>query len=155
MQAIELLSPNRVLVDLKVSTRTQLFKRLAELMCEEQSDVDVKTLEASLNLREKLGSTALGGGLALPHGRLPALKQPIGAFVRLAKPLNFGANSPDAVDLIFAFATPTVFVEPQLKLLAQVAQMFDDITCVTQLRAAQGSRSLFETLNAWFLKMQG
>jgi nitrogen PTS system EIIA component len=154
MQAIELLSPNRVLVDLKVSTRTQLFKRLAELMCEEQSDVDVKTLEASLSLREKLGSTALGGGVALPHGRLPGLSQPIGAFVRLAKPLNFIGNSPDTVDLIFAFATPTLFVEPQLKLLAQVAQMFDDARCLAQLRAAQNSRNLFETINAWFLKTQ-
>lgn len=145
--AIELLSPARVLAKLSVSSTSALFRRLAELMGCEHSEVDITALEAALLAREKLGSTTVGEGLHLPHARLASLKQPIGCFVRLAPK----KASKQPAGLVFAFATPAFFVEPQLKLLAQIAQLFDDDQAVRTLRAAASSEALFDALNHWFL----
>lgn len=145
--AIELLSPARVLAKLSLPSGKAMIRRIAELMSAEHPDVDTAALEAALLAREKLGSTTVGQGLHLPHARLASLKHAIGCFVRLApkKPSN------QAAELVFAFATPEVFVEPQLKLLAQIAQLFDDELAVQQLREAPSSEALFDVLNSWFL----
>lgn len=144
--AIELLSPARVLARLSVSGSKAMIRRIAELMSSEHSEVDTAALEAALLVREKLGSTMVGAGLHLPHARLASLKQPIGCFVRLAP-----KKPSQAAGLVFAFATPEIFVEPQLKLLAQIAQLFDDDQAVEALRAAPNSEALFDVLNHWFL----
>lgn len=143
--AIELLSPARVLAKVSISTGNVLIRRVAELMAAEHSEVDTAALERALLAREKLGSTTVGPGLHLPHARLASLKQPIGCLVRLAP------KKPQPAGLVFAFATPEHFVEPQLKLLAQIAQLFDDDEAVDALRKAPNSEALFQVLNNWFL----
>ena len=145
--AIELLSPARVLAKLALPKGKAMIRRIAELMSAEHPEVDTAALEAALLAREKLGSTTVGEGLHLPHARLASLKYAIGCFVRLAPKAAAKQNA----DLVFAFATPEFFVEPQLKLLAQIAQLFDDETAVKNLRAATSSEALFDVLNHWFL----
>jgi nitrogen PTS system EIIA component len=160
MKVIELLKPERVLVDLNVRTPSALFARTAELMLPDGNASEIKTLQSALLAREKLGSTALGFGVAVPHSRIPGIKAPLASFVRLRTPLVFSKAEKKAelgnideskVDLVFAFVTPTVIVEPQLQLLAQIASLFDDAKALDQLRAAKNSQALFEVLNNWFL----
>jgi nitrogen PTS system EIIA component len=150
MKIIELLRPERVLVNLQVRTPNALFARVAELMLPDGSAAEIKALQSALLAREKLGSTALGFGVAVPHSRIVGIKEPLASFVRLRTPLAFG-NDQSEVDLVFAFVTPSVIVEPQLHLLAQIASLFDDAKALSQLRAAPNSGALFEVLNAWFL----
>src|SRR3569623_2358954 len=99
MRLIELLDSGRVVVDLRVTSWLGLLEALARLLA--APGVDLAVLEA-LSERENLGSTALGDGVALPHGRCPALDAPAADFVRLARAVNFGAADGKPVDLVCA-----------------------------------------------------
>src|SRR5689334_6120567 len=103
MRLIELLSPEHIVVGLRATSRHGLLEALARLLAPPGDDLCV--LEA-LTEREALGSTALGGGVALPHGRCTTLRAPAAAFVRLAKPLEFGAADGKPVDLVCGLVTP-------------------------------------------------
>ena len=146
MRLIELLDPGRVVVDLRVTSKHSLLETLARLLA--PPGVDLAVLEA-LTEREILGSTALGDGVALPHGRCTALSAPAAAFVRLARPVNFGAADGKAVDLVCALVTPTHFTEGHLSLLAEVATRFSDPMCLSTLRTAPDATALRAELAKW------
>ena len=145
MRLIELLTPERVLVDLRASSRHALLEALARRLAPE---ADLAVLGA-LTEREALGSTALGGGVALPHGRCPLLARPCAVLARLARPVDFGAADGRPVDLVCALATPTHFTDAHLALLADVATHFSDAACVAALRAAADAPALRAELAKW------
>jgi PTS system nitrogen regulatory IIA component len=146
MRLIELLDSGRVVVDLRVTSKHGLLEALARLLA--PPGVDLAVLEA-LTERENLGSTALGDGVALPHGRCPGLDGPAAAFVRLARPVNFGAGDGKPVDLVCALVTPTHFTEGHLGLLAEVATRFSDPACRAALRTAPDATALRAELAKW------
>jgi PTS system nitrogen regulatory IIA component len=146
MRLIELLDSGRVVVDLRVTSKHSLLEALARLLA--PPGVDLAVLEA-LTERENLGSTALGEGVALPHGRCPALDGPVAAFVRLVRPVNFGAADGKAVDLVCALVSPTHFTEGHLSLLAEVATRFSDLACLGALRRAADATALRAELAKW------
>jgi nitrogen PTS system EIIA component len=153
MRLVDLLRPERVLVMEKVTNRKALISRLAELLVGESASAQVLgLLNDALLAREALGSTALGNGVAMPHARLAQLPKPVAAFIALKKPVQFGADKAELTDLFFAIATPSIFVEAHLQLMAEVAAMFDQPRVMKKLRAANQSEILFERLNDWFLE---
>ncbi len=100
-----------------------------------------------LNLcqREALGSTAIGHGIAIPHGRAPTLDRPRGALLRLAAPVDFGGDEP--VDLVFAMAVPAHYTHQHLMLLSELAELFSAPDIRQALREAGDARALREALD--------
>ncbi len=153
MHVIELISPERVVLMDRSVSKAKLLTRIAELLAGSDAPVMQKrALALALQAREELGSTALGSGVAMPHARLESLTGPVAAFVRLREPLSFDSNSEERCDLFFAIATPQIFVEAHLKLMSEVAALFDDLRTLKSLRGTHNSEQLFARLNDWFLE---
>ncbi|RBD58183.1 PTS sugar transporter subunit IIA, partial [Xanthomonas oryzae pv. oryzae] len=101
-------------------------------------------LYANLCEREALGSTAIGHGIAIPHGRCPNLTEPRGALLRLDTPVTFGGDEP--VDVIFAMAVPAHYTHQHLMLLSELAERFSDADFRQRLRAAPNAEALMGLL---------
>ncbi|MGQ0800876.1 MAG: PTS sugar transporter subunit IIA [Pseudomarimonas sp.] len=152
MHLIDLLGPARVVAGAKITSKKRLLELLARLLAEGQlgdgNDSERRIFE-SLCSREKLGSTALGHGIAIPHGRSDALTAASGCFVQLDQPIDFGAPDGQPVDLLFAMAVPEHFTHQHLLLLSQLAEMFSDPNLSARLRASRDATTLFAQLADW------
>lgn len=149
MLAIDLLGARRVLTGVHVTSK----KRLLELVATALSDDSATAVEASifdsLCSRERLGTTGLGHGVAIPHGRTTEIETAVGAFIQLAEPIDFGAVDDKPVDLLFALAVPEHFRHEHLELLSQLATMFSDESLCAALRAASDSAEVIQLLSNW------
>lgn len=155
MQLIDLLAPSRVVAGAGVTSKKRLLEALARLLADGAGAEIERQLFDSLCAREKLGSTGLGQGVAIPHGRTAAISGAVGAFLRLAEPIDFGASDGRPVDLVFALAVPQHFTNQHLLLLSQLAEMFSDTAFCERLRAAPDSASLMALLSEWQLAHAG
>lgn len=144
MPFLDLLSPERVRTDLVADDKSALLDRLAGLLAVGAGEH--RAITDALVSREGLGSTGLGRGVAIPHGRIPGLDRPRAAFVRLARPLDFGAVDAEPVDLVAALIVPSHFTDQHLQLLAELAEMFSDNELTLALRSASDSSALREEL---------
>lgn len=120
-----LLSPDAVLLDLPASDQRSLFEAAAERLAQ-RLGLTPKAIAASLAAREKLGSTALGQGVAIPHGRIKHLREASGAFVRTREGVAFGAPDQEAVRLLFILLVPEHATDLHLQILSELAQIFGD-----------------------------
>ncbi len=143
MPFLDLLPIERVRSGLVVSDKPALIEQLATLL---GGADDVVIVRDALNARERLGSTGLGHGVAIPHGRSPAIHDARAAFVHLATPIEFGADDRQNVDLVAALIVPTHFTDQHLKLLAELAELFSDHALTQSLRAAPDTDSLYAVL---------
>ena len=149
MHLIDLLTPNRVVVGANITSKKRLLELLAKLLSDGQgSDIERHIFE-SLCAREKLGSTALGQGIAIPHGRSSALTTATGCFVRLDEAIDFGAPDGKPVDLLFAMGVPEHFTNQHLLLLSQLAEMFSDTRFAESLRTSPQAPLVFDKLANW------
>ncbi|MBL8300164.1 MAG: PTS sugar transporter subunit IIA [Rhodanobacteraceae bacterium] len=146
MRFSDLLTPNSVVTDLRARSGRTVLETLAQLMAPPEKALAV--LEA-LSERESLGSTALGQGFALPHGRCATLQQPRAAFVRLAQPIAFGAADNRPVDLFAAIVTPSHFTTEHLSLLADIATRASVPAALARLRATTRASALHAELAEW------
>jgi nitrogen PTS system EIIA component len=149
MHLINLLAPSRVVAGVSITSKKRLLESLAGLLAEGQGADAERVIYDSLCSRERLGSTALGRGVAIPHGRSTVLGSAVGAFVRLNEPLDFGAPDGQGVDLLFALGVPEHFTNQHLLLLSQLAEMFSDVHFSQRLRAAADSAALYALLVDW------
>ncbi len=122
----DLLTRSRVWANCHASSKKSLLDQLAEQFHSDRPDLDEREIFQTLLRRERLGSTALGHGVALPHGRFPQLERPLGAFIRLAEATDFDAVDGEPVSLIFALLVPDEDNEQHLNLIARLARMLDD-----------------------------
>lgn len=120
-----LLPPSNVLVDLEASSKKRVFEQ-AGLLFENHQGLARSAVYDALFAREKLGSTGLGQGIAIPHGRLKGLRDATGAFIRLTQPVPFEAPDGKPVNLLFVLLVPESATEHHLRLLSELAQMFSD-----------------------------
>lgn len=151
MHLIDLLAPSRVVAGASVSSKKKLLDVLAGLLAEGGDPALERQVFDSLCGREKLGSTGLGHGVAIPHGRTAGLPAAIGCFVRLTDGIDFSALDGRPVDLVFALAVPEHFTNQHLLLLSQLAEMFSDAGFTRQLREAPDSAALNRLLSDWQL----
>jgi PTS system nitrogen regulatory IIA component len=149
MNIADLLTPERVVCNRDIGSKKRMLELLGELIASDQTEFSNRDIFDSLIGRERLGSTGLGHGVALPHGRLSQSRQAIGAFVKLDKGIDFDAIDKQPVDLIFGLLVPEHFTDEHLKILAYLADMFSDQTFCKQLRAIESDQKLFEQLVHW------
>ena len=147
-QIAELLLPSSIVLDLDVDTKSRLFEETGKLF-ERSAGLSAATVAASLAAREKLGSTGLGQGIAIPHGRIKGLRKATGAFVRLRAPIAFDAPDAKPVSQVFVLLVPEQATEEHLQLLSELAQMFSERAFRDRLAAAASADELATLFRAW------
>ena len=144
----KLLAPDHVLVDLPASSKKRLFEQ-AGLVFENHDGLARSIVYDSLFARERLGSTGLGQGVAIPHGRIKGLKEALGAFIRLAQPIPFDAPDGAPVTLAFVLLVPEKATEKHLQILSELAQMFSDKALREAMGKAPDAQSLHQLVTSW------
>src|SRR5438105_11004463 len=145
MPLTDLVAPNAVLAALKVSSKKQILHELAAKAAELCGQNERTILEV-LQQREKLGSTGVGNGIAIPHGKLPKLEKLFGLFARLDRPIGFEALDGQPVDLVFLLLAPEAAGADHLKALARVARLLRDADVVRKLRDSRDAEALYAVL---------
>jgi PTS system nitrogen regulatory IIA component len=145
MTLTDLVAPNAVIAALKVNGKKQAIQELAARAAELTGQSEKAILEILLQ-REKLGSTAVGNGVAIPHGKMPKLDRLFGLFARLQRPIDFEALDNQPVDLIFLLLAPEAAGADHLKALARVSRMLRDRGLVDKLRATENAEALYALL---------
>ena len=143
-----ILSASQVLLDLDASSKKRVFEQ-AGMLFENHLGLARAVVFDSLFAREKLGSTGLGQGIAIPHGRIKGLKQAAGAFLRLATPVPFDAPDGRPVNLLFVLLVPEQANETHLQLLSELAQMFSDRTFREELLHAPDAAHIHQMFINW------
>lgn len=139
----QLLPPGHVLLDAELTSKKRLFEQVG-LLVEGSRGIARSTVFDSLFAREKIGSTGLGQGIAIPHGRIKGLKDAVGAFVRLAQPLPFDAPDGKPVNLVFALLVPEAATERHLEILSELAERFSDPDFRDSLTQAADVETVFQ-----------
>jgi len=145
MDIEDLLAPASVIPNLRVANKRQALQELARRAAALTGADEPKLLEALLE-REQLGTTGIGGGTAVPHGRLPNLARPFTLFARLEKPIDFAAIDSEPVDLIFLLLTPATAGADHLKALALISRMLRDRAICAKLRGTDDAAAIYALL---------
>lgn len=143
-----LLPASNVLLGLDAPSKSRLFDAIGALF-ERTMGLSRQVVVDSLSAREKLGSTGLGQGIAIPHGRIKGLAEAQGAFARLAEPIAFDAPDGKPVSQVFVLLVPEHATEEHLQLLSELAQMFSDRAFRDELRAADTAAGLHAVFAHW------
>lgn len=144
----ELLPAANIVLDLDADSKPRLFDAVGALF-ERTSGLSKSVVTASLAARERLGSTGLGQGIAIPHGRIKGLAQATGAFVRLHAPIPFDAPDGRPVEQVFVLLVPEQATEAHLQLLSELAQMFSERAFRDQLSSAGDPAELAQLFATW------
>lgn len=125
-----------------VPSKKRTLEKAAQLLAQGQSEPSTEQIFEKLIERERLGSTGLAGGVALPHARMPGISECRGAFIRLEQAIDFDALDGQAVDLVFALLVPEESTQEHLQLLATLAKHLGDKKTCEALRQSDASRVL-------------
>jgi PTS system nitrogen regulatory IIA component len=145
MPLADLVAPNAIIPALKVNGKKQALQELAAKAAELSGQNERAIFEILLQ-REKLGSTGVGNGVAIPHGKLAKLNKLFGLFARLARPVDFEALDSQPVDLIFLLLAPEAAGADHLKALARVARLLRDPEIARKLRESRDADALYAVL---------
>lgn len=137
----KLLSLENIVLDLEASSKKRVFEQ-AGVLFENNQGIARSTVFDSLFARERLGSTGLGQGVAIPHGRIKGLKEATGAFLRLGVPVPFDSPDGKPVSLLFVLLVPEQATEQHLQILSELAQRFSDRNCREALCAAHDASAI-------------
>lgn len=144
MALADLITAQRMALLVEPGDRDSVLAAAARLLAD--SPQTIATIGESLRQRERLGSTAIGHGVAIPHGRSNAFSEARGAFLRLLSPVDFAAADGQPVDLVFAIAVPEGFSQQHLQLLSELAERFADPAFRQRLRQAGDAAALHAAL---------
>lgn len=144
----KLLPLANITVGLDASSKKRVFEQAGLLFENNQGIARVKVFD-SLFARERLGSTGLGEGIAIPHGRIKGLKEAVAALVRLDKPVAFDAPDDKPVNLLLFLLVPEQATQQHLEILSEVAEMLSDRTMRETLLTATDPQALHQALEAW------
>lgn len=125
MKLSEILSPNCIRLDADATSKKRVLESASELLADTDKRLSPRQVFDCLIAREKLGSTGLGHGVAIPHGRLAGLDKTIGVFLKVPRGVDFDAPDNEPVDLIFALLVPEDSTEEHLQVLANIASYFN------------------------------
>ena len=144
----KILPAENVILDADSSSKKRVFERVGILL-ENTQQIARSQVFDSLFAREKLGSTGLGQGVAIPHGRIKGLRDAIGAFVKTQAPIPFDAPDGQPVNLIFVLLVPERATDLHLQLLGELAQMFSDKSFREQLLASNDPAAIHQLFADW------
>lgn len=145
MPLTDIVAPNAVIPALKVNGKKQAIQELAARAAELCGQSE-RTIFEILLQREKLGSTGIGHGIAIPHGKLPKLERLFGLFARLDRAIDFESLDGQPVDLVFLLLAPEGAGADHLKALAQVARLLRDPETANKLRESRDAEALYAVL---------
>ena len=145
MQIADLLSPGGVIAALKVQGKKQLLQELSA-RASTLVHLPERRVFDTLNERERLGTTGVGQGIAIPHGRLADIEKIVGVFARLETPIEYEAVDNQPVDLVFMLLAPEGAGADHLKALARVSRLLRNQTACEKLRAANNVEALYAIL---------
>ncbi len=145
----QLLTPNRILHQAPASSSKKALETLSQLLTSATPNLSQADIFNALLSRERLGSTGLGHGMALPHGRMASLDHPVGAVVLLQSGIDFDAPDRQPVDLLFSLLVPESCTEDHLHILAKLAEMFSDPQFRNTLRNSSSANHLYQLLDQY------
>ena len=143
-----ILSPTQVIAQVEVTSKKRAFEE-AGLLFENLHGLSRALVTDSLFSRERLGSTGLGHGVAIPHGRIKGLKAPLAAVFQLAQPIGFDAPDDQPVNLLIFLLVPEAATQKHLEILSEIAELLSDATLRAQLVVAQESLQLHDLIAGW------
>ena len=147
MELMEILSRESIIAGLKANSKKQLLQSMSEL-ASKVTGAPTRDIFTTLRERERLGSTGVGGGIAIPHGKLASLENLCGFFASLESPVAFDAVDEKPVDLVFLLLGPGSAGADYLKALARISRMLGDADLTRKLRACEESAALFALLTS-------
>ncbi len=145
MPLTDLVAPNAIIAALKVNNKKKAIQELAARAAKLSGQSERAILDV-LQQREKLGSTGVGNGIAIPHGKLPKLERLFGMFARLEKPIDFESLDGQPVDLMFLLLAPETAGADHLKALARVARLLRDPDIARKLRESCDADAVYAVL---------
>ena len=148
MKLNAILAPDRVTSGITVTSKKKALEELAKLLAKGGSKLSATDIFNGLTAREKLGSTGLGHGVAIPHGRMAGVEGSVGAFIKLKHAVDYDAHDGSPVDLVFGLVVPVAATEEHLKHLAAIAEKFSDEEFCKKMRAATDDKELHALLVA-------
>ncbi|MEO8170748.1 MAG: PTS sugar transporter subunit IIA [Oxalobacteraceae bacterium] len=149
----KILQPNNVVLDLEVSSKKRAFEQVG-LIFENNCGIARSNVSDNLFARERLGSTGLGHGVAVPHGRIKGLKAPLAAFVRLAEPIPFESPDGQPVNLLIFLLIPDHVTQQHLEILSEIAEMFSDDVVRAALSTDTDQASVHQRIVSWEPQLQ-
>ncbi len=145
----DLINPERIALDVKARSKKRVLEVAAASLYPAADGIEERIVYSGLCARERIGTTALGSGVALPHCRLADLPAAAGCLLKLHDPVDFDSSDGQPVDLVFALMVPESHEDQHLKLLALVAETFHDGERRSQLREATSPEHVMELLESW------
>ena len=146
MKITEILTPDLVLPDLQGTTKADLLRELAGCLAAKFTDIDVNALAAVLAERERLGSTAIGDGIAIPHGKIRGATKIVGAFGRKVEGVDFDSLDGGLTHLFFVLVAPEDSTSLHLKALARVSRLLKDTAFRERLLAAPDADEIYRLI---------
>jgi nitrogen PTS system EIIA component len=144
----KILLPENILLDTESTSKKRVFERVG-LLFENNQQIARSQVFDSLFAREKLGSTGLGQGVAIPHGRIAKLRDATAAFVMTSHPIPFDAPDGQPVNLIFVLLVPERATDLHLQILGELAQIFSDTQFRNRLLACKDTASIHQLFDEW------
>ena len=148
MEVANLLSPDSVICNAPARSKKHALDMLSQLLARAAPMIDAADIFSVLVTRERLGCTALGEAVAIPHGRVAGIDRNIGAFLKLAEPVDFDSPDGEPVDLIFGLLVPEDCPEAKLADLRRLAKQLSDPVLQRQLHYARDPETLYSLLAA-------
>lgn len=148
-EIIELLDPQRISCKCKISSKKKALQTVAELLGSLDEDDEVSEMDYldALTAREKLGSTGLGHGVSLPHGRIKGLRSPFASLITLSEGIDYDAPDDERVDIVMGLVVPEHCNDEHLKILAALARAFSSETLRNELRSCENPEQLLNVLD--------
>jgi len=145
----ELLSVERVAISVQVSSKKRLLEEVARLFTVDNPHLNKETVFQVLCERERLGSTGIGGSVALPHGRVNGLESALAVVITLKTPLDYDTIDQQPVSIAFGLLVPAEAKEEHLQILAQLAQLFSDEQLKQDLLNADTTAEAYKKISQW------
>jgi PTS system nitrogen regulatory IIA component len=140
----QILTPQRTACRVAGVSKQRLFETIAKIICDDQSSLTYDSVLDRLLTREKLGSTGMGKGIAIPHCRMSPCRRPLGALLTLDDPVAFDAPDGVPVDLLFVLLVPAEAHQEHLDILANIAQLISQADICERLRASSDNLTLYD-----------
>ena len=144
----DLFSIDRIALNSPSKNRAEAFAAVGELFSK-QAGLEAQAIVGFLNAREDLGSTALGAGVAIPHGRVKGLKHPIAAFLKLKDPIEFATPDGEAVSILIFLLVPEKATQQHLEILSSIAQLLSDQDTRKSLVSEENPEKVCQLLQTW------
>lgn len=146
MNLTDLIAQDMIVPSLKANSKKQVIQEMAEKVAP-SINLSARTVFDQLLQRERLGSTGIGNGIAIPHARVPGVEKIVGVFARLEKTIDFDAVDDERVDLVFMLLAPEGEGADHLKALAQIARVLRDTENTSKIRASRDAAAIYAILS--------